>query len=219
VTAQAARAAARAAAPVYRTPMRDGLPLREACFGPGPAATADLGYDLMEQSAYEWGTTMRLPAIAALALLLIAPAARAETPEEWVKLGARVHGGFGAFIPVGIRIGEDAMKRLGAKPRELAITYFSGEGVPCPCSVDGVMLAVSASPGQGSVHVAAEKSPPGTFAVVVIRPRKGGDGLRYTVPMSVMPKLGAINKTIQDPLARYNAVMALGEFFTVEPAK
>jgi hypothetical protein len=36
---------------------------------------------------------------------------RAETPEEWVKLGAGVHGGFGAFIPVGIRIGEDAMKR------------------------------------------------------------------------------------------------------------
>ena len=71
---------------------------------------------------------------------------RAETPEEWVKLGARVHGGFGAFIPVGIRIGEDAMRRLNAQPRELSVVYYSGEGVPCPCSVDGVMLAVSASP-------------------------------------------------------------------------
>jgi hypothetical protein len=69
------------------------------------------------------------------------------------------------------------------------------------------MLAVSASPGQGSVQVAAEKSPPGTFAVVVIRPRKGGDGLKYTVPMSVLPKLGEINKTIQDSLARFNAVV------------
>ena len=98
------------------------------------------------------------------------------------------------------------MKRLDAQPRELSVTYYSGEGVPCPCSVDGVMLAVSASPGQGSVQVAAEKSPPGTFAVVIIRPRKGGDGLKYTVPMSVMPKLGEINKTIQDPLARYTAV-------------
>ena len=121
--------------------------------------------------------------------------ARAETPEEWVKLGARVHGGFGSFIPVGIRIGEDAMMRLNARPRELAVTYYSGEGVPCPCSVDVVMLAVSASPGQGSVQVATEKSPPGTFAVVIIRPRKGGDGVKYTVPMSVMPKLGEINKT------------------------
>jgi hypothetical protein len=144
---------------------------------------------------------------------------RAETPEEWVKLGARVHGGFGAFIPVGIRIGEDAMKRLNAQPRELSVVYYSGEGVPCPCSVDGVMLAVSASPGQGSVQIAAEKSPPGTFAVVVIRPRKGGDGLKYTVPMSHMAKLGEINRTIQDPLTRYDAVMGIGDLFVVEPVK
>jgi formylmethanofuran dehydrogenase subunit E len=151
-------------------------------------------------------------------LLFAGNSARAETPEEWVKLGARVHGGFGSFIPVGIRIGEDAMKRLNANPRELAVTYYSGEGVPCLCSVDGVMLAVSASPGQGSVRVAAEKSPPGTFAVVVIRPRKGGDGLKYSVPMSHMAKLGEINRTIQDPLGRYNAVMAIADLFTVEPS-
>jgi formylmethanofuran dehydrogenase subunit E len=93
-----------------------------------------------------------------LMVLLAAGAARAETPEEWVKLGARVHGGFGSFIPLGIRIGEDAMQRLGAHPRELAVVYYSGEGAPCPCAVDGVMLAVSASPGQGSAQVAAEKS-------------------------------------------------------------
>jgi formylmethanofuran dehydrogenase subunit E len=161
---------------------------------------------------------MRL-VLAALITLLLGAEVRAETPGEWVKLGARVHGGFGSFIPVGIRIGEDAMKRLNAQPRELAVTYYSGDGVPCPCSVDGVMLAVGASPGQGSVQVAAEKSPPGTFAVVMIRPRKGGDGLKYTVPMSVMPRLGEINKTIQDPLGRFNAVVALGDFFTVEPMK
>jgi hypothetical protein len=152
-----------------------------------------------------------------LTVLIALTSARGETPEEWVKLGARVHGGFGAFIPVGIRIGEDAMKRLNAQPRELSVVYYSGESVPCPCSVDGVMLALSASPGQGSVQVAAEKSPPGTFAVVVIRPRKGGEGLKYTVPMSHMAKLGEINRTIQDPLARYNAVMGIGDLFVVEP--
>jgi formylmethanofuran dehydrogenase subunit E len=159
--------------------------------------------------------------IGLLSILLVGCAivtVRAETPEEWVKLGARVHGGFGAFIPVGIRIGEDAMKRLNAQPRELSVVYYSGESVPCPCSVDGVMLAVSASPGQGSVQVAAEKSPPGTFAVVFIWPRKGGGaGLKYTVPMSHIAKLSEINRTIQDPLARYNAVMGIGDLFMVEP--
>ena len=81
------------------------------------------------------------------------------------------------------------------------------------------MLAVSASSGQGSVQVAAEKSPPGTFAVVIVRPRKGGDGLKYTVPMSVMPKLGEINKTIETPLARFHVVTKIAVLFTVEPAK
>ena len=101
----------------------------------------------------------------------------------------------------------------------MSVVYYSGEGVPCPCAVDGVMLAVSASPGQGSVQVAAEKSPPGTFAVVIIRPRKGGDGVKYTVPMSGCLKLGEINRTIQEPMARYNAVMALADLFTVEPSQ
>jgi formylmethanofuran dehydrogenase subunit E len=151
--------------------------------------------------------------------LLLASGARAETPEEWVKLGTRVHGGFGSFIPVGIHIGVDAMERLKAQPRELSVVYYGGEGVPCPCPADGVMLAVGASPGQGTLQVAAEKSPPGTFAVVLIRSRKGGDGLKYTVPIAFLPKLGQINSTIQEPLARYHAVMALTDLFTVEPVK
>jgi hypothetical protein len=37
--------------------------------------------------------------------------------------------------------------------------------------------------------------------------------------MSHMAKLGEINRTIQDPLARYHAVMAIPDLFTVEPAK
>jgi hypothetical protein len=49
-------------------------------------------------------------------------AGHAETPEEWIKLGARVHGGFGAFIPAGIRIGLDALERLKAEPRDVRPT-------------------------------------------------------------------------------------------------
>ena len=163
--------------------------------------------------------TFRMPAALVLLLLAWAGTARAETPEEWVTLLTRVHGGFGSFLPVGIRIGEDAMNRLDAKPRELSVLFYQGEGVPCPCPADGVMLAVGASPGQGTLQVVAERSPPGTFAVVVIRPRQGGDGLKYTVPISFMPKLGQINGTIQDPRARFDAVMALPDLFTVEPVK
>ena len=160
-----------------------------------------------------------IPSIFCLILILAsASGARAETPDEWIKLLARVHGGFGAFLPVGIRIGEDAMKRLDAKPRELSVIFYQGEGTPCPCAADGVSLAVYASVGQGTLQIAAEKSPPGTFAVVVIRPRKGGEGLKYTVPMSMMPKLGQINSTITDARGRYDAVMATEGLFQVEAA-
>ena len=55
--------------------------------------------------------------------------------------------------------------------------------------------------------------------MVFIRPRKGGDGLKYTMPISFMPKLGQINSTIQEPLGHYNAVMGLPDLFTVEPVK
>jgi hypothetical protein len=40
-----------------------------------------------------------------------------------------------------------------------------------------------------------------------------------TVPISHLPKLGQINGTIHDPLARFHAVMALPDLFTVEPLK
>jgi hypothetical protein len=75
--------------------------------------------------------------IAAIILALSLPPtlALAETRDDWVKLLSRVHGGFGAFLPVGIRIGEDAMKRLDAKPRELSVLFYQGEGTPCPCAI------------------------------------------------------------------------------------
>ena len=152
-------------------------------------------------------------------VLVAMPVTQAETPEQWVALLTRVHGGFGSFLPVGIRIGEDAMKRLNANPREPDVTFYQGEATPCPCAADGVSLAVYASAGQGTLHIAAEKSPPGTFAAVIIKSRKGGDGLKYIVPMSFMAKLGQINSTIQEPIGRYNAVMEITDLYTVQTSK
>jgi formylmethanofuran dehydrogenase subunit E len=153
-----------------------------------------------------------------LTLMLSLPvAAAAETPDEWVALGTRVHGGFGAFIPLGIKIGLDAVKRLDAKPRELAVFYYDSDSSPCACFADGVAIATYASVGQRSLVIAPEKSPPGTAAVIVIRPRRGGPGFKYTIPLSALPKLGEMNKTL-DRRGRYDAVMAADGLFEVEPA-
>lgn len=159
-----------------------------------------------------------------LALVLMAAsigsmsAVRAETPEEWIALGARVHGGFGAFIPVGIRIGLDALERLKAKPREVTVVYLDSEKAPCACIADGVMLATVASAGQRTLQIAAETAAPGALAVIVIRHKQTGEALQYTVADSWLPKLGEWNRTL-DTRGRYDAVMTAEGLFEVTPVK
>src|ERR1700748_1900514 len=122
---------------------------------------------------------LRLIAAALTAIVLVS-SARAETPEEWIALGTRVHGGFGAFIPLGIRIGQDAVERLNAKPRELAVTYYDSDASPCACFADGIAIATTASVGQRTLTVSVEKAPAGMIAVAVIRTRNGGARFHYS---------------------------------------
>ena len=149
----------------------------------------------------------------------LAVPAQAETPEEWVKLGARVHGGFGAFIPVGIKIGLDAAQILRAKPRELTVTYFDNPKSPCACFADGIAIATVASVGQRRIIFSPESPPADVAAIAVIKRRDGGgQTLRYVIPMAALPKLAEMNKTLE-PLQRYHAVMKADGLFTrsVEP--
>ena len=149
-------------------------------------------------------------------LLLLSFSAKAETPEEWIALGARVHGAFGAFIPLGIKIGLDAIERLKAQPRELAVTYYDSDKSPCACFADGIAIATYASVGQRTLTISPEKAPEGALAVVIIRPRKGGPGFKYTIPISDLAKLGPMNKSL-DPRGRWDAVMNEDGLFSVEP--
>jgi formylmethanofuran dehydrogenase subunit E len=113
----------------------------------------------------------------------------AETPEEWIALGSRIHGGFGSFIPVGIRIGLDALQRLDAKPREVTVVYYDSDKAPCACIADGVAIATVASAGQRTLHIAPEKAPEGALAVVIVRHKQTGKAVRYAVAESWLPKL------------------------------
>ena len=158
---------------------------------------------------------IRQAALAIAVVGFLALPAAAETPAEWVELGTHVHGFFGGFIAAGIRIGLDAQQRLHAQPRELSIHYYQGEKAPCPCMVDGTMLAVQASPGQGTVTIAPEKAPPGLLAVIVVRHRKTGQALRYEVPDSQLPVMLGWNKL--EPLQRYTAAMQAEGLFAMAP--
>ena len=148
----------------------------------------------------------------------VATPLRAETPEEWVHLGARVHGGFGSFLPIGIRIGLDALERLHAKPREVTVTYYDSDKAPCACVADGIMIATTASPGQRTLFIAAEKAPEGTMGMVVIRHRKSGAAVRYTIPERWLLQLAQWNRTLGER-GRYDEVMKAEGLFEVVAEK
>ena len=105
---------------------------------------------------------MILRLVPIVAPLLLPVSAIAETPDEWIALGAGVHGGFGAFIPLGIKIGLDAVKRLKAKPRELAVLYYDSDSSPCACFADGIALATYGFRRSAHVDGRAGQGPAGS---------------------------------------------------------
>ena len=158
-------------------------------------------------------------AAACMTLLLLAQPARAhdgpiaETPpverDLWISLGARIHGGFGSLIAVGIRIGEDARQRLQASPRDLDVTYYSGKAAPCPCVADGIMIATYSSPGQRTLRVAAEQAAGGEFGRVVIVHKPTNRALEYVIPQTSAPAILIANKGTS--IERWDAIMKLPE--------
>ena len=71
--------------------------------------------------------------------------------------------------------------------------------------------------GQRTLVIAPKKAPDGALAVVVIRPRQGGPGFKYTIPASDLAKLGPMNAQL-DLHGRWDAVMKDDSLFIVEPA-
>jgi hypothetical protein len=94
------------------------------------------------------------------------------------------------------------------------VLYYDSDTSPCACFADGIAIATFASVGQRTLTIAPEKSPPGTAAVVTIRPRQGGASFKYTIPRTALAQLGPMNKNL-DPRGRYDAVMAADGLFQV----
>ena len=93
--------------------------------------------------------------------------------------------------------------------------YYDGTASPCACFADGIAIATHASVGQRTLVIAPEKAPDGALAVVVIRPRQGGPGFKYIIPVSDLAKLGSMNAEL-DPRGRWEAVMKDDNLFSVE---
>ncbi len=128
-----------------------------------------------------------------------------ENRDYWIERGAQIHGGFGSLIALGIRIGDNAMQALEAERRELDVSYYSGKSAPCPCVADGIMVVTMASPGQGTLRVAAEPAEDDAYGRAVFRHRKTGKAVEYIIPNGVTPLIGAANNAPLD--VRWSLIM------------
>jgi formylmethanofuran dehydrogenase subunit E len=146
-------------------------------------------------------------------LLISTSLARAETKDDWIRIGTQIHGAFGPFIPVGIRIGLDAVQRFQAGPRDLIVTYLNGALPPCPCIADGVMIATRTSPGQGTFALDPSPAPDGSLAIIIIRNKQSGEALRYAIDDAWLPKILAWRS--EDASGRYDAAMKAEGLFEV----
>lgn len=160
---------------------------------------------------------LRRPHILILLAMLLPAAAQAETKEEWIALGARVHGGFGPFIPVGIRIGIGALERLKAPRHEVIVTYYDAGLPPCPCIADGIMIATQATPAQKMMIFSAEKPRDEFMAEIEIKNRKTNEAVRYSIAKEWHAKI--LSWRALDPSGRYDAGMSAEGLFQVEPVK
>ena len=113
-----------------------------------------------------------------------------------------MHGGFGSFIPVGIRIGLDALQRLNERPREVTVVYYDSDKAPCACIADGIAIATQASVGQRTFQISPESAPEGVIAMIIVRHKRTGEGVAHTVPDRWHSRLAEWNRTLdaQGPL-------------------
>jgi hypothetical protein len=119
---------------------------------------------------------------------------RAEVrPDEWIALGYRVHGGWGSFLTLGIRVGLHAMRAFEAGRRELDVTYFHSLYSPRACVADGLMLSTFATPGQATFRIVPHRGAPGAFGEALIRHKPTGRALRYVLPTSALALLDEAN--------------------------
>jgi formylmethanofuran dehydrogenase subunit E len=128
-----------------------------------------------------------------------------DLPDDWVALGTRVHGGFGSYVALGIRIGLDALKDLGVTRGDVDVTLIDGPDNRCPCVADGLLLATGATPGRATLHVDGTKAPPGVITMVVVRHAKTHRSFRYTVTHDMRDHLDEWNQL--EPKKTLDAVM------------
>jgi formylmethanofuran dehydrogenase subunit E len=122
-------------------------------------------------------------------------AARAETPQEWITLGSRarrlqqLHSG-------GYSHRNRRLAAAHAKPREVTVVYYDSDKALCACTADGIAIATQATVGRRTFKISSESAPEGVAAMIVVRHKRTGQAVVYTVSDRWLPMLAERNRTL-----------------------
>ena len=90
-----------------------------------------------------------------------------EDPKEWLAFGQKFHGHKCPAMPMGLRVGAAALKKLGierAKDGQLVAFVDLGEDHCATCYADGLQVILGATFGKGNL----KKTHKGKWAVTVV---------------------------------------------------
>ncbi len=104
--------------------------------------------------------------------------------ERLVSMGTELHGHYGAFMVVGIRMGLLALEKLESKGQfDLRAVSEAGNRTPLSCLNDGIQIATGCTLGKGNITVLDKDTPAVTFET------KSGRGVRIELVPEVRQKI------------------------------
>lgn len=135
---------------------------------------------------------------------------------ETLDLIRRFHGHVGPYVVAGVRAGEGALERLGARPHfGVEAIVMAPDAPPPSCFIDGVQLSTGCTMGKRNIeHVV------GSQVALILRSRDTGEAVRVCLNEAVVTQAAGILQAKGDDEA---GAFVLGcpreELLSIEPCE
>jgi formylmethanofuran dehydrogenase subunit E len=108
-------------------------------------------------------------------------------PDELEKAKS-FHSHLGPYLVVGLKMGREAVRRLGGTPFSMTIEVFTGPRPPLSCVVDGLQLSTPCTVGNGQIRIREGDR-------VAIRARRGERQLELSLKPEIWKRIRAAEGT------------------------
>jgi len=110
-----------------------------------------------------------------------------QIPDELQK-AKMFHSHLGPYLVVGLKMGQEVVRRWGGKPFSMTIEVFTGPHPPLSCVVDGLQLSTPCTVGNGQIRIREGGR-------VAIRARRDEQQLEYSLKPGIWERIRAAEGT------------------------